>query len=71
MAPTIAIASNTANQVGALGVSYRKLGALRTPRAILARGDGFRAIGVAIGRSHTTVAREVNRSGGEPLCWCT
>ena len=30
----------------------------------LARGDGFRAIGMAIGRSHTTVAREVNRNGG-------
>src|SRR5712692_2387232 len=30
----------------------------------LARGDGFREIGRAIGRSHTTVAREVNRNGG-------
>jgi IS30 family transposase len=30
----------------------------------LARGDGFRAIGRVIGRSHTTVAREVNRNGG-------
>ncbi|SRR6266851_3198130 len=30
----------------------------------LARGDGFRAIGRAIGRSHTTVAREVERNGG-------
>jgi IS30 family transposase len=30
----------------------------------LARGDAFRAIGVAIGRSHTSVAREVNRNGG-------
>ena len=30
----------------------------------LARGEGFRAIAVAIGRSHTTVAREVNRNGG-------
>jgi IS30 family transposase len=30
----------------------------------VARGDGFRAIAAAIGRSHTTVAREVNRNGG-------
>jgi IS30 family transposase len=30
----------------------------------LARGDGFRAIGRAIGRSHPTVSREVNRNGG-------
>jgi IS30 family transposase len=30
----------------------------------LARGDGFRAIAGAVGRSHTTVAREVNRNGG-------
>lgn len=27
----------------------------------LARGDGFRAIGVGIGRSHSTISREVNR----------
>jgi IS30 family transposase len=30
----------------------------------LARGDGFRAVAAGIGRSHTTVAREVNRNGG-------
>jgi hypothetical protein len=30
----------------------------------LARGESFRAIGRAIGRPHTTVAREVNRNGG-------
>ncbi len=30
----------------------------------LARGDGFRAIGAAIGRSHTTVCREVSCNGG-------
>jgi IS30 family transposase len=30
----------------------------------LARGDGFREIGRAIGRSHTTVSREVDRNGG-------
>jgi IS30 family transposase len=30
----------------------------------LARGDGFRAIGAAIGRSHTTISREVNGNGG-------
>jgi len=30
----------------------------------LARGDGFRAIGAAIGRSHSTVSREVSRNGG-------
>ena len=30
----------------------------------LARGDGFRAIGSQIGRSHTVVSREVNRNGG-------
>jgi IS30 family transposase len=30
----------------------------------LARGDGFREIGRAIGRSHTTVSREVNQNGG-------
>ncbi len=30
----------------------------------LARGDGFRAIGAHIGRSHSTVSREVNRNGG-------
>ena len=30
----------------------------------LARGESFRAIGAAIGRSHTTVAREVGRNGG-------
>jgi IS30 family transposase len=30
----------------------------------LARGEGFRAIAAAIGRSHTTVAREVSRNGG-------
>jgi IS30 family transposase len=30
----------------------------------LAHGDGFREIGRAIGRSHTTVSREVNRNGG-------
>jgi Helix-turn-helix domain len=30
----------------------------------LARGDGFRAIAVAVGPSHTTVAREVSRNGG-------
>jgi IS30 family transposase len=30
----------------------------------LARGDSFRRIGGAIGRPHTTVAREVNRNGG-------
>jgi len=29
----------------------------------VARGDGFRVIGAAIGRSHTTIAREVNRNG--------
>ena len=30
----------------------------------LARGEGFRAIAVGICRSHTAVAREVNRNGG-------
>ena len=30
----------------------------------LARGEGFRAIGRAISRPHTTVSREVNRNGG-------
>jgi IS30 family transposase len=30
----------------------------------LARGDGFRAIGAAIGRGHTTISREVGRNGG-------
>ena len=30
----------------------------------LARGEGFRAIGRAISRDHTTVSREVNRNGG-------
>jgi IS30 family transposase len=30
----------------------------------LARGDSFRVIGAALGRSHTTVSREVNRNGG-------
>jgi IS30 family transposase len=30
----------------------------------LARGDSFRVIGAAIGRSHTTVSREVKRNGG-------
>jgi IS30 family transposase len=30
----------------------------------LACGESFRAIGRAIGRPHTTVAREVNRNGG-------
>ena len=30
----------------------------------LARGEGFRAIGRAICRDHTTVSREVNRNGG-------
>jgi IS30 family transposase len=30
----------------------------------LARGEGFRAIGRAIGRPHTTVSREVDRNGG-------
>jgi IS30 family transposase len=30
----------------------------------LARGDGFRTIGGAIGRSHTTISREVSRNGG-------
>jgi len=30
----------------------------------LARGDGFRAIGAAISRSHSTISREVNRNGG-------
>jgi IS30 family transposase len=30
----------------------------------LARDESFRAIGRAIGRPHTTVAREVNRNGG-------
>jgi IS30 family transposase len=30
----------------------------------LARGDGFREIGRVIGRSHTTVSREVNQNGG-------
>ena len=30
----------------------------------LARGESFRAIGQAIGRPHTTVAREVSRNGG-------
>ena len=30
----------------------------------MARGDGFREIGRAIGRSHATVSREVNRNGG-------
>ena len=30
----------------------------------LTRGDGFRAIGSQIGRSHTVVSREVNRNGG-------
>lgn len=30
----------------------------------LARGDGFRVIGAAIGRSHCTVSREVGRNGG-------
>ncbi len=30
----------------------------------VARGDGFRAIGAALGRSHSTVSREVNRNGG-------
>ena len=30
----------------------------------LARGEGFRAIGRAISRHHTTVSREVNRNGG-------
>ncbi len=30
----------------------------------VARGDGFRRIGAAIGRSHSTVSREVNRNGG-------
>ena len=34
----------------------------------LARGEGFRAIGRAISRHHTTVAREVNRNGG-PKCY--
>jgi IS30 family transposase len=30
----------------------------------LARGDSLRVIGPAIGRSHTTVSREVERNGG-------
>ena len=30
----------------------------------LARGDGFRTIGLQISRSHTAVSREVNRNGG-------
>ncbi len=30
----------------------------------LARGEGFRAIGRAISRDHTTVSREINRNGG-------
>jgi IS30 family transposase len=34
----------------------------------LARGEGFRAIGRAISRAHTTVLREVNRNGG-PTCY--
>ena len=34
----------------------------------LARGEGFRAIGRAISRDHTTVSREVNRNGG-PKCY--
>jgi len=31
---------------------------------IFVRGDGFRAIAAAIGRSHSTVSREVRRNGG-------